>query len=779
MENSASPDDKHNISFVGNYLPRRCGIATFTTDLCEAVAQEVGEKYRIFAVCMNDIPEGYDYPERVRFEVRQNTQSDYLMAADYLNIHRIEVVCVQHEFGIFGGPMGAHILSLLRELRMPSVATLHTVLREPSEEMRRIVEEMSRFCDRLVVLSRRCVDMLEEIYGVPREKVTFIPHGIPDLPFVDPSDYKARFHMEGRKVILSFGLLGPGKGLEQMIDALPAVAEVHPEVLYVVLGATHPAIKRTHGEEYRNSLRTRARELGLDNHIKFLNRFVELEELCEYLNAADIYVTPYPHKEQIVSGTLAYAMGAGKAIVSTPFWYAEEMLDEGRGRLVPFGDVSALSEELCDLLENDEERHAMSERAYQWSRHMVWKKVASQYFEVFKAVCAEREALPRPAIAPRKAFQPTEGLVEIDLRHMHTLTDDTGIVQHAIYATPDRRHGYCTDDNARALIVAAMHWDLRQDASILPLLQTYLSFLSHALDEKTGRYRNFMSYDRRWLEDMGSEDSQGRALWGLGMTVAFAPNDSILGLATNLFQHSAYPVRDFVHPRSISYALVGIHAYLRRFGGDAEIRRLREHLAERLLEFYKTCSAEDWPWCDDKVSSANAKVPHALILSGQWMRRGDMLDIGLHSLEWLLQVQKGPEGQLSVVGNKGWMTCEGERANFDQQPIEASELVDACIEAYHATQDKRWAAEARRCYEWYVGRNDLRIPLYDFKTGGCHDALEATGMNENEGAESTICWLIALCGMHLLRAEITLIGLETYEGGGVEVEPSEIVQHTS
>ncbi|HHH75757.1 MAG TPA: glycosyltransferase, partial [Phycisphaerae bacterium] len=669
-------------------------------------------------------PEGYPYPDRVRFEIRQTNQVDYRLAAEFLNVHQVSTVCLQHEYGIFGGTCGSHILGMLRRLRRPLVVTLHTVLHDPSDEQRLALQEICRLADRVAVMTDIAHGMLEEVFDVAPEKICTIPHGIQDTPFVDPHFFKDQFEIEGRKVLFTFGLLSPGKGIEYAIEALPAIVEKHPELIYILLGATHPHVKRQSGEEYRNSLRRRAEELGLSDNIRFVNRFVELKELCEYLGAADLYLTPYLNEAQITSGTLAYAMGTGKATISTPYWYAKEMLAEGRGILVPFRDHEAISKEVIGLLDNETELHTMRKRAYTYCRRMIWSRVAQDYLDLFaeaKDAWLERKSQPVAISSP--ADKSEDELPETDLRHLRMMTDDTGIFQHCLFATPDRNHGYCVDDNTRALIVTAMHWDQTHDESILGLMQTYLSFLSYAFNEETGRFRNFMGYDRRFMEEVGSEDSHARSLWGLGTGVALCPHESMIALASQLF-HSALGVTEkFTSPRAWAFTIAGIQAYLRRFGGDSEVRRVRASLAEKLLSCFHNYSDQDWPWCENIVSYASAKIPHALLMCGKWMQRNDMIDVGKRSLEWLVKIQTSETGTFSFIGTDGWLTRDGNFNHFDQQPIEAHAMVEACIEAYRVTRESRWLDYARRGFNWFLGGNDLRTPLYDFTTGGCRDGL--------------------------------------------------------
>ena len=758
MQRPAGTAEASSIAFVSDYLPRKCGIATFTSDLSSAVALQGGDNYDVFTVAINDIPEGYPYPERVRFELRQSVQADYRLAAEYLNIHQTSVVCLQHEYGIFGGTCGSHILGLLRRLRRPLVTTLHTVLKKPDDQQLLVLKEIARFSSRLVVMSDIAHGILNEVFGVPEEKIVTIPHGIPDVPFVDPNFYKDQFAVEGRKVLLTFGLLSPGKGIEYVIEALPGVIKKHPEVVYIVLGATHPHVKRESGEEYRNSLYRRVNTLGISDNVIFVNRFVELKELCEYLGAADLYVTPYLNETQITSGTLAYALGAGKATISTPYWYATEMLADGRGRLVPFRDAKAITEQVNDLLDNEVEQHAMRKRAYTYCRKMVWKRVAQDYLDLFTTATEAwvEKRHTTVTIPTGSQGQSPDELPEVDLRHLRILTDNTGILQHSLYSTPDRNHGYCTDDNARALIVAAMYWDQTHDDSALPLMQTYLSFLSYALDVKTRRFRNFMDYSRNWSEIIGSEDSHARALWGLGVGVALCPHESIIALATHLFKQALPATESFASPRAWAFTIVGIHAYLRRFGGDSEVRRYRERLTESLAKHFTDHTDDGWPWCENVVTYANAKLPHALLMSGKWMQRDDIIDVGKDSLNWLLDIQTNENGMPPIIGTNGWYVRGGQRARFDQQPIEAHAIVEACIEAYHVTREDHWIDKAYTAFNWFLGDNDLRTPIYDFTTGGCRDGLHTDRVNENQGAESVLAWLMSLLLMHDLQMEQTL-----------------------
>ena len=744
-----------SVAVIGNYLPRQCGIATFTTDLVEALLTEA-PRINCWAVAMNDKPEGYPYPERVRFEINQNKLTDYSVASEFLNISQIDIVCVQHEYGIFGGPAGSHLLRLLGELRMPVVTTLHTVLKDPAPEYLEVMRKLSDLSDKLIVMSWKAFDFLKDIYGLPEEKIAFIHHGIPDTPFIDPNFYKDQFGVEGKKVLLTFGLLSPNKGIENVLQALPSVTKKHPDVSYIILGATHPHILRTHGEEYRISLQQLVHKLNISDHVIFQNRFVELKELCEFLGTADIYITPYLEEAQITSGTLAYAMGTGKAVISTPYWYATEMLAEERGRIVPFSNPDAMAEQIIDLLDNDVNRHTIRKKAYTFCREAIWKEVSRRYLEVFSEVQLRRSLHPRPRylyIENIKSITNFE-LPEMKLDHLKILTDDTGILQHANHTIPNRDHGYCTDDNARALMVAAMgrKYSLSDSMGFDSLSSQYLSFLLYAFNVEKGRFRNFMTYARQWTEEEGSEDAHGRALWGLGKAVAFLDHPGQMAMSTTLFSQAIKAVEHFNSPRAIAFALVGIHAYLHKFSGDSEVRRVREIIANRLFNQFENNAAESWPWPENTLSYANGKLPHALLLSGQWMQRSDMIDMGLRSLEWLLTIQT-EKGHFVPIGNDGWYEKGGTKARFDQQPIEANAMIEACVEAFNITRDKTWIDNAVMCFNWFLGQNDLNMPLYDPKTGGCRDGLMADGINQNEGAESTLAWLLSLMTLQKLYAD--------------------------
>jgi len=719
-------------------------------------------------VPVNDTESGYDYPPRVRFEIAQNDLASYQRAADFLNINNVDIVCLQHEYGIFGGPAGSHILALLRDLRPPIVTTLHTVLRQPEAGQRKVLAEIAALSDRLVVMSQHGARFLEETYGIKPRKVEVIPHGIPDVPFVDPNYYKDHFGVEGKMVLLTSGLLSPNKGIETLIGALPKVLAARPDVVYMVLGATHPHVKRRDGESYRISLQRLAVELGVEKSVLFHNRFVNPEELIEFMGAADIYITPYLKAEQIVSGTLAHAVGAGKAVISTPYWYAEELLADGRGRLVPFGEPSAIADAVLELLQNRSKRHAIRKKAYLLGREMVWSKVASRYMESFEKARGERGRRPRPSFAARTLDRRPREFPPLRLHHLRRLTDTTGILQHAVYTVPDYSEGYATDDNARALIVSVLldeqEHDISGEADLLA--SRYLGFLSYAFNKETGRFRNKMSYDRRWLDESGSEDSHGRALWGLGTVLERSNKEGLRSLAGTLFSAAMPATLDLMHPRAWAFSLMGIHEYLLHFYGDRAAQQTGEILAGRLMELHRRNGSADWPWFEPFLSYSNAALPHALLLSAQWLSREDMAETALASLEWLAELQRAQEGHFVPIGCNGWYRRGESRARFDQQPIEAHAMLAACLEAYRFSGDAKWRREAERSFEWFLGWNDLKAPLYDPTTGGCRDGLQPESPNQNQGAESTLSFLMSSLEMRL--AETALETVPRHERASVQ-----------
>jgi hypothetical protein len=609
------------------------------------------------------------------------------------------------------------------------------------------MDEIARISARLVVMSAYGRKLLGDVYGIADGKIDLIPHGIPILP---PGDHsKDRLGVEGKRVILTFGLLSPDKGIEYVIDALPAILERFPDTVYIVLGATHPHVKQWHGESYRIALENRARRLGVDSSMIFHDRFVSQAELAEFVAAADIYVTPYLKQEQITSGTLAYAVGSGKAVISTPYWYARELLADGRGILVPWRDPKAIAANVIDLLGDDAKRSALCERAAACGRQMVWPAVAQGYVQSFERARTEHAERLRTVFQAATLAKRPADLPEINLEHVSLMTDQTGMLQHASFSVPRYDDGYCLDDNARALLLMTLLEEAGADdvKGVRALASHYLAFVSHAFDQRIGRFRNFMSYDRRWTETLGSDDSHGRALWALGTVVGRSWGPGRQSLAGRLF-HLALPVAtELTSPRAWAFVLLGIGEYLRAFQGDISVQSVGKTLAEKLFGLYRKTSGPGWPWFEDRVTYCNPRLSQALIVSGTSMDHAEMTAAGLRSLDWLVEIQCSEDGYFAPVGSNGFFDRGKEKAGFDQQPVEAYAMVSACLEAHRVTGDPRWVESAQRAFSWFFGQNQLQQPLYDATTGGCRDGLHADRVNENQGAESTLAFLLALLEM--------------------------------
>ncbi len=724
------------VCLVGTAPPRRCGIATFTGDLGGAITALQPETPAV-QVALTDVGGAYAYGPEVVFEVQAPQRSDYRTAAGFLNTAAVDVVCVQHEFGIFGGPAGRHVDELLDHLQVPIVTTLHTVLAHPSAEQRAATRRVADRSDVLVVLADRAVELLVEGCGIDPAKVRVIPHGVPAAPELDQDAAKASLGLSGRTVLLTFGLLGPDKGIEVVLAALPDLVAADPALLYVVLGATHPHVLRDHGDVYRDSLVAQVCALGLEDNVLLVDRYAELEELCRYLAASDVYVTPYHSTEQIVSGTLAYAVGMGCAVVSTPYPYATELLGGGRGVLFPFADSAALVGALASLLADEPARRAMQERARDHGRTMTWPAVAAAYRQLFAEVVAQHERTP---IAWTETALPA---ARFDF--LEALSDDVGVFQHAQHGVPSRAHGYCTDDVSRALLVAVEGTAVLDDATARGLVPRYLSFLLDA-QRPDGSFDNLMGFDRRFVPDTDSEDTLGQTLWGLGVTTSLSPQEGWRLLATELFEKALPHAADLQATKAMSYAALGLHAYLERYPGALAARRMLTLLTGRLLDRLAVCRRDGWPWIDDAYTYANAAVPEALLRAGIALDRPDLTRTGLQLLDALLLATWSPAG-FDFPGNEGWFTREGVRAGYGQQPIEAGLTARACMLAHVISGDATYLARARDSVAWLLGRNRLGLALYDAETGCCADGLDRHGVSSNSGAESTIVALMGLLAL--------------------------------
>jgi glycosyltransferase involved in cell wall biosynthesis len=733
------------MAFVGTYPPRRCGIATFTHDLSEAIAGTSGHELPM-VLAVTDPGGQYTYPAEVMHEIRQSNRADYARAGEIVSFSDMRVVSIQHEHGIFGGDDGSYVLDFLSTLRLPSIATLHTVLKEPSASQRSIVQQMAKHCSHLVVMSQVARDILARSYDVEGPTVHVIRHGIPALQPADQESLKARFGVAGQRMLLTFGLLSPNKGIETVIRALPAVVERFPDVVYFVVGATHPVVLRRDGEAYRTLLEREAERLGVRDHVVFRDQFVSSTELGHYLQATDIFVSPYLNEAQVTSGALSYAIGAGAAVVSTPYWHAQELLGDGRGRLFPFRDDAALARSVLELLGSTAELSRVRSAALALTRSMHWPSVGRSYAELARSTIEQAPARRRVVAIARSSSLP-----ELRLDHLRRMTDDTGIIQHATYSVPLRNSGYCVDDNARALIVALHAERLQSSPETCGLVTRYLSYLQHA-QRADGTFDNFMRYDRTKLESEGcSDDCLGRALWALGATIRLSSDQGCRQLARDMFM-CALPAAGAVGPRGTALALLGVTNLLQAEPESGELRAALDVLTQRLLTRYDEHATSDWHWFEPTVTYDNASLPLALFESYQLTRDDATLRVAREALEFL-EGTCFRKHRLHLVGNRGWHPRGGERAEADEQAIDATALVLAFRSAYLATNQRRYVLRMREAFGWFLGENRLAQPMYDSATAGCRDGLGPNHVNLNQGAESTICFLLALIGMLELAGE--------------------------
>jgi glycosyltransferase involved in cell wall biosynthesis len=726
----------NHLALIGNFLPRKCGLATFTTDVFTAMRDRFPD-IRVDVYAMDDHPGRYAYPPDVTGTIPQDDLSAYAATARDIEASGAQAVWVQHEYGIYGGAAGDHLLALLDRVTLPVIVTLHTVLEKPSADERRVMEALLRRSARVVVMAERGREILCRVYGANPRQVVMVAHGVPDRALVDPDTLKPMFGWAGREVVLTFGLLAPNKGIETIIEALPAVTVRHPDLLYVVLGATHPNLVAHEGEAYRNRLKALAEKLGVSGNVSFIDEFFEHDQLIEYLQAADVYVTPYTNPAQITSGTLSYAVGVGKPVVSTPYVHATEILADGHGVLVDFGDVAGFAREIERLLSSERDRAGLSARAYARGRTMIWPRLAEALLGEFAEVVA---AQPR-----RIAQAPALKLLAPDFTAVERMSDSTGMFQHAIYSIPDRRHGYCIDDNARALILTGT---MEMEAGARDKwMTTYASFIQYAWNPDLHRFRNFMRFDRSWCEEQGSEDSNGRTLWALGVTARDAAERKHRDWAVMMWDMTASLALELGSLRAQAFAMLGAAAMLEARPGHTLAHAILAKFPDVHLELLGEARRPNWAWFEIVLAYDNARLPQALIAAGRALGRQDYVDCGIETLDWIVGKQTSPAGRFRAVGSESFGRPYAEPLQFDQQPLEAQATVEACREAFAATGDARWIAEAERAYGWFLGANDLDLPLATVADGGCFDGLMPTGLNRNQGAESILALQLASCAI--------------------------------
>jgi glycosyltransferase involved in cell wall biosynthesis len=747
-EPSARPAKAPSVAMIGTFPPRRCGIATFTSNLYDALLT-TDPNLAVSVTAMKDTGARCLYPETVGFEARQHVLADYVEAAKRINDAGADIACLQHEYGIFGGSAGAHVLALIERLRCPVVTTLHTVLSEPDKDQRAVMMRLIAASARLVVMSQKARGLLTEIYGAPQRKIAIIPHGAPDQRMMGSAPFKRELGFAGRDVLLTFGLLSANKGIETMVRALPRISAACPDALYVVLGATHPHVAARDGEAYREGLLELAFKAGVADRLRFVNAYVDADMLLAYLNAADVYVTPYANEAQITSGTLAYAVALGKPVISTPFWHAQELLAHDCGMLAPFNDSGAFAEAAIALLRDGERRDEIRSNAYAAGRETIWARSAAAYLEAFARARSEaRLVMQHPTVAA-----PGKPLPAARLATIERFTDACGILQHGAFAVPDRAHGYCLDDNARALMLmqrmAAAGFEKERTARLGAI---YAAFVQHAWDGGLGRFRNFMSFERRWLEAEGSSDSFGRAVNALGVTAEIgADRDARAWAAALLDKVIVHAGGIGAAPRTHAFIVLGLCAFLRAHPTRDDLRLQLEASAGHLLARFETTTRDDWRWFESTLAYDNARLPEALIEAGRALDDRGLTRTGLAALDWLCAVQTAPSGQFRPVGTRSFGAAFEPPAAFDQQPLEAAATIDACASAFAMNGDRVWLREAWRAFEWFRGENDLALPLGRAALGACHDGLGAGGVNVNQGAESILSFQAAICAMQTLQ----------------------------
>jgi glycosyltransferase involved in cell wall biosynthesis len=731
----------HHIALIGNFLPRKCGLATYTTDTYAALKQRFPD-LQVDVYAMDDHPGRYDYPEAVTRAIPEQDRAAYLDTARQIEASGAQALWIQHEYGIYGGPAGEYLIALLDRITIPVIATLHTVLENPNADQRRVMEALLRRASRVIVMAEKGREMLKRVHGADDRKITMIPHGVPDRAFADPEGFKPLFGWQGREVILTFGLLAPSKGIETMIEAMPAIAAEQPDSLYVILGATHPNLVAREGEAYRERLKALTEKLGVANHVTFVDGFVEQDELLDYLQAADVYATPYPNPAQITSGTLSYAVAVGKPVVSTPYIHASEILADDHGVLVPFNDSAAFAREISRLLADKDARTALAERAYARGRTMLWPRLAETAMAALVGIIA---AKPRRFARPVKELAP----LKPDIAAVERMSDATGMLQHSIYSVPDRRHGYCIDDNARALILMSKIEEIDETLRD-KWTSVYAAFVQYAWNQDLRRFRNFMNFDRTWCEDVGSEDSNGRALWALGVTARDARALKHRDWASALFDATASIGLELGSPRARAFAMLGAAAMLDAHPGHTLSREILTRFGEELITLLDGNRRPEWQWFEIVLAYDNARLPEALLRAGMALGRSEFTSVGLETLEWIVAQQTSPEGRFRAVGTESFGREYAAPMQFDQQPLEAQATVEACAAAYEATGEQRWVEEATRAYRWYLGGNDLELPLASAQDGGCFDGLMPHGLNRNQGAESILALQLANCAISAL-----------------------------
>lgn len=726
------------VALVGGFTPRRCGIATFTADVYSCLLASSSD-ICIDVYAMAGVADTATFNAAVCGTIVDEEPASFRDAAIQINKSDADVVWLQHEFGLFGGPAGDLVLELVDRIAAPLIVTLHTVIATPDADQMRVMKRLVERASKLMVMSEQGRVLLQRIYSADASQICLIPHGVPDRPFGRSPQFKAKFGFGDKQVLMTFGLLSPGKGIETAIAALPAIIADHPNTLYCIVGATHPNLVAREGEAYREKLHAQADALGVAGHLHWIDAFVETAELLDLLEAADIYVTPYPGAAQSTSGTLSYAVALGKAVVSTPYVHAAELLADDHGVLVPFNDSARIASEIIALLHDPDRLLTLQKRAYGRGRDMIWPQFAARCLEMIEETKVTAPALPDCLVTG------LAGLLRI--------CDDTGILQHSIYSVPHRAHGYCVDDNARALMLTNRLGD-EAEPHRSRMTTTFAAFVESAWNDAAGEYRNFMDYRRNWLEDVGSEDSCGRTLWALGATTHEGRSHAIRNWALGLFDKTAHSARGFGSPRATAFAMLGADYLLRAHRSNAAALEIVESGAVQLLALYQQAKTPDWIWFETVLAYDNCRLSEAMIRAGVRSDRPDVLACGLATMTWIFEQQIAPAGHFRPVGSDSFGRGRNAPTPFDQQPVELWAAIDGAAAAFDATGDAMWLLQAQRAYDWFGGANDRGVIVADPVSGTCHDGINPRGLNLNEGAESVLAYQLSTCAMRALAAKI-------------------------
>ena len=696
-----------------------------------------GDPIERFVIAITDYEQTYDYPGEVKLTIRQEHQRDYIKAAKFINISGADLCILEHEFGIFGGQSGIYILPLLHRLEIPLIVTLHTVVKTPSYNEKAVIHEICKTANKIILMSKKAIEFLTNTYNIPKEKIVFIEHGVPDIQF-NQEQSKKEFKLENKKVLLTFGLLSRNKGIETVIKALPKIVEKFPEAFYIILGKTHPNVLRYSGEEYRNYLQLLIKSLKMENHVFFLNEFIDQKELFKYLSATDIYITPYLNEAQVTSGTLSYAVGMGLACISTPYWHAQELLAEGRGRLFNFNDSKKLSMIIMELLDKPDLLKNLRQKAYDYGRKISWPTIGEKYIALSEKILNEK---PEMVVKKEMIIDPLI-LPPFSLVHIERLTDDTGIIQHAKFGIPNLKEGYCLDDNARALLMVLMAYRQKKNVLALKLSPIYLSYIQY-MQNKDGTFRNFLSFSRNFLDTVGSEDCFGRAVWALGYLLSNAPNDAYCQSGKLIFFNASPNFEKLQSIRGIANTMVGISYYLKGNTDDESMKGRLRSLAYNLVHHYEEHSSPEWKWFESSLAYDNGMLPLALLHSAEILNDDKITSVAMETMDFLTKITIR-DGYLSSIGNENWhKKGGGEPSMFAQQPVDTLAMILMFHQAFHLTKDKEYLNKLFTSFMWFLGENDLRINLYDFETMGCCDGLESYGVNRNQGAESSLAYLIS------------------------------------